>query len=162
MKHQSRSSSPGVVTAPPRQSTFGAWRFEIPGQPPSWNASYKIVVRYRQTATGGSVPFRTLAKKEPVLEYQATARLIVRSRMPSRWKPRTEQVRILYWLYLSHDMDCDNIMKAIHDVIEAATGVNDMRFLPCVLEKKIVPKGREKVVVEVRDDLDSLSVGPPT
>jgi hypothetical protein len=116
------------------------------------------VRRYRTTTTGESVPFRTLAKKEPVLEYQAGARLIVRSRMPSRWKPKGEQIRIIYWLYLSHDMDCDNVMKAIHDVIEAATGVNDMRYLPCVMEKRIVPKGREKVVVVVSDDLESLSV----
>lgn len=130
------------------------WRFDIPGQPPSWNASYKIVRQYRD----GSVPFHTLAKKQGVIDYQQAAKLIIRSAMPSRWSP-TGQVRVFYWLYLSRDMDCDNIMKAIHDSIQAATGVDDKRFLPCVVTKEVVQKSKAKVRVVVSEDLESLSVG---
>jgi Holliday junction resolvase RusA-like endonuclease len=122
------------------------WLFEIPGQPPSWNASYRIVRKFRS----GKVPYHTLAKTQKVIDYQAGAKLIIQAAKPSGWRPKG-QVRIYYWLYLSKDMDCDNIMKAIHDVIEMATGVDDMRFLPCVMEKTVVPKRDAKVVVAVVD-----------
>lgn len=132
------------------------WTFEIPGQPPSWNASYKIVRKYRDDR----VPFHTLAKKPDVIAYQVAAKMIISAAKPSRWVP-PGQVRIFYWLYLSRDIDCDNIMKAIHDSIQAATLVDDKRYLPCVVMKEIVPKSKARVVVVVSEDLGSLSVGPP-
>jgi hypothetical protein len=129
------------------------WTFEIPGQPPSWNASYKIVRRYRD----GKAPFHTLAKTPDVIAYQSVAKMIIGAARPSRWSP-SGQVRIFYWLYLSHDIDCDNIMKAIHDSIQAATGVDDKRFLPCVVSKEIVERSMARVRVIVSEDLASLSV----
>lgn len=137
---------------------FASWRFEIPGQPPSWNDSYRIVRQYRATRTGTRVPYHTLAKKQNVVDYQTAARLIIRSAMPSGWSP-PGQVRVLYWLYLSRDMDCDNIMKAIHDAIQMATGVDDKRFLPCVMTKEVVPKPLARVEVVVAGPA-SLSVDP--
>ena len=127
------------------------WGFVIPGQPPSWNASYRIVRKFRS----GKVPYHTLAKTQKVIDYQAGAKLIIQSAKPSRWRPEG-QVRIYYWLYLSRDMDCDNIMKAIHDVIEMATGIDDMRFLPCVMEKTVVPKRDARVVIKVADPASPL------
>ena len=135
------------------------WRFEIPGQPPSWNASYKIVRKYRTTTTGKKVPFHTLAKEKPVIEYQDGARLIIQAAKPSRWAPDW-QVRVYYWFFLSRDMDCDNIMKAINDSIEQATGVNDKRFLPCAMMKVIVPKAQAKVRVTIVDPGSDCAVLP--
>jgi len=131
------------------------WTFEIPGQPPSWNASYKIVRKYRD----GRVPYHTLAKKDDVVAYQNAAKMIIGAARPSRWAPEG-QVRVYYFLYLSRDIDCDNIMKAIHDSIQAATGVDDKRYLPCVVSKEIVPKPMARVRVIVSEDLESLSVAP--
>jgi Holliday junction resolvase RusA-like endonuclease len=126
------------------------WRFEIPGQPPSWNASYKIVKQYRSTASGASVPFHTLAKKEKVIQWQQDAVFIIRSAKPSRWHPEW-QIRVFYWFYLSRDMDCDNILKAVNDAIEMATEVDDKRYLPCVVEKHIVPKKNAMIAVQIED-----------
>jgi Holliday junction resolvase RusA-like endonuclease len=131
-----------------------AWRFEIPGQPPSWNASYRIVRKFRS----GKVPYHTLAKTQKVIDYQTGARLIVASAKPSRWKPEG-QVRIWYWLYLSKDIDCDNIMKAIHDVIESVTGVNDAMYLPVVVSKEVGCRKKDaKAVVVVEDPASPLQV----
>lgn len=135
------------------------WRFEVPGQPPTWNGSYKIVKRHRSTATGGQVPFHTLAKKDAVIKWQQDATLIIRAAKPSGWAPEWP-IRVFYWFYLSRDIDCDNIMKAVNDAIEMATGVDDMRYLPCVVMKKVVPKPEARIVVQIEDP-GSPSVAPP-
>lgn len=131
------------------------WRFEIPGQPPTWNDSYKIVKRYR----AGKVPFHTLAKKDKVIKWQEDATLIIRSAKPSRWKPEWH-IRVYYWFYLSKDMDCDNMLKAVNDAIEMATGVDDKRYLPCVVMKEIVPKKDAKIKVTVADPGSPCAVLP--
>jgi Holliday junction resolvase RusA-like endonuclease len=101
-----------------------------------------------------------LAKRQEVKDYQDRAVPVIRSARPSGWAP-VGQVRITYAFYLASDVDCDNMMKAIHDSIQVATDVNDRRFLPCVETKEwgLPPKdARVEVTVE---DQGSPFVAPP-
>jgi Holliday junction resolvase RusA-like endonuclease len=133
------------------------WGFTIPGQPPSWNHSYQITKRY----TRGSVPYSTLSKKEVVVDYQRSARLIIRSARPSGWGPEG-MVRVYYTFWLARDIDCDNILKAVNDALASAIGCDDSVFLPCVIWKTIgVPKTEARIEVAV-EDRASPSLGPPT
>lgn len=119
------------------------WSFVLPGQPPSWNDSYRIV---RQQGRRG--PYMTLAKKQKVIDYQEMAVLLIRSARPRHWDP-SGQVRLMYDFHLIRDIDCDNAMKAIHDALQMATGVDDKRFLPCVRSKELVNVSpRVEVLVE--------------
>ena len=131
------------------------WSFTIPGQPPSWNASYRIARMRNADKT-----FHTLVKTPKASQYQADSRLIIAAAKPSKWEP-TEQVRIYYRFYLTRDIDADNILKLLNDVIEAATGVDDRRFLPCVISKEVVRKKGDARVEVVIEDLRSPSVGLP-
>lgn len=105
--------------------------------------------------------FHTLVKTPRAVEYQNAARLIIGASKPSRWKP-TDQVRIYYRFYLTRDIDCDNILKALNDSIEDATGINDKRFLPCVISKEVVRKPKDARVEVVLEDLRSPCVGLPS
>jgi Holliday junction resolvase RusA-like endonuclease len=95
----------------------------------------------------------TLAKKQKVIDYQEAAIIIIRSMKPRGWAP-AGQVRLRYWFHLARDIDCDNAMKAIHDALQIATGVDDKRFLPCVMEKQIGLSGKEALVRVVVEDLE--------
>jgi len=131
------------------------WSFTLPGQPPSWNDTYHIVKR-----KGKRGEYMSLAKKQDVLDYQAKAVLVIRSAKPSGWAP-LGQVRIGYRFLLASDIDCDNMMKAIHDAIQVATGVNDRRFLPCV-ESKVTGLTPREAQVEVSvEDHAWPSAAPP-
>jgi Holliday junction resolvase RusA-like endonuclease len=110
------------------------WSFTLLGQPPSWNQSYHITKQQGYRKDGRPYEFSSLSKRQKVIDYQAGAVLVIRSAKPSRWAP-TGDVRILWRIYLTRDIDCDNLMKAVHDAIERATDVNDRRFLPCVQSK---------------------------
>jgi Holliday junction resolvase RusA-like endonuclease len=126
-----------------------SWSFVLPSQPPSWNHSYKIVTQYRQRRDGGRIGFSTLAKLESVVDYQQKAALIIRSARPSHWQPEG-QLRIVYRFFLTHDVDCDNLQKAINDAIESATSIDDSRYLPCVQSKLFgVPLNEARVEVDV-------------
>ena len=111
------------------------WSFVLRGQPPSWNQSYHITRQKGTRNDGQPYEFSTLSKRQKVIDYQAYAVLTIRSARPSRWAPEGD-VRVTWRIFLTRDIDCDNLMKAVHDSIERATGVNDRRFLPCVESKK--------------------------
>jgi len=120
------------------------FQFRIPTQPPSVNASYKIV---RQYGKGGK-PYMTLAKHEEVLQYQMVAANIAKHAMPKGWAP-AGQVEIRYWFHLGREADTDNLLKALNDGIAHGLGLNDKVFLPCVQEKTT---GNKEPYVEVEVD----------
>jgi len=131
------------------------WSVEIPGQPPSVNKMYRAgtgtIVR-----AGREVTVPTISKRADVAKYQMDAMLLIRSAKPSRWKPEG-QIRIEYAFYLHRDADGDNLLKALNDAIEAAIGVNDRWFLPCVTSKETGIPIRDARVVLTLDDLVSAS-----
>lgn len=66
--------------------------------------------------------------------YRDDAILIIQAARPSHWAPQG-QIRVYWAFYLTHNLDCDNAMKVVHDAIQRATGINDSRYLPCVMDK---------------------------
>ena len=120
----------------------------LPGPPVSVNHQFKIVVVPKK---GGGGLVRRLGKADGVEAYQAGITYIAKAARPSGWEP-ANKIRLRYWFYLSHEIDCDNALKAINDAIAVALGVNDKGFLPCV-QDKIVAKGTDPhVVVEVENE----------
>lgn len=128
-----------------------SWTFTLEGQPPSWNHSYTIVTKYRIGTYGGRIPYSSLAKKQKVKDYQEAAIWIIKAAMPHDWKPKG-LVRTKFRFYLARDIDCDNILKAVHDALATAIRVDDKMFLPCVIKKETGwPKKHAKVEVIVED-----------
>lgn len=98
--------------------------FTMPGQPPSWNASYRIT---RQKGKQGQF-FHTLSKSGIAERYQADLALVCRAAKPSAFKPE-DRLIISYKFYLARDIDVDNILKMMNDAIARALEVDDKRFL---------------------------------
>ena len=125
-----------VRTQEPADRTGVApWRVEVPGQPPSVNHMYKPTIRESKEGS-----FRSMAKEGGVETYQTLAALLVKTTIPSAWKrylqsDSTSQIKVTYWFHLGPDADCSNMIKALEDSIARAMGVNDSRFLPCVVGK---------------------------
>lgn len=133
-----------------------SWGFTLPGQPISWNRSYHIVQRRGR----GGRSYGALAKTPEAVAYQNEAIYRIKRAKPAQWKPEG-QVRVTFRLFLQREVDCDNVMKLIHDAIEKATGINDKYYLPTVAEKSTRwgKKARVEVIVE---DLGSVSQAPRT
>jgi len=55
---------------------------------------------------------------------------VVRSAKPSRWDPGDRWVPVIWFVKLERHIDMDNLQKAVNDVLEMATGVNDKWFYP--------------------------------
>ena len=55
--------------------------------------------------------------------------LIAKAAKPSGWAP-TGWVRTTWEVRLERHIDMDNLQKAVNDVLEMATGVNDKWFVP--------------------------------
>jgi hypothetical protein len=55
--------------------------------------------------------------------------LICRAAKPSGWAPPS-WVRVLWDVNLERHIDMDNLQKAVNDVLEMATGVDDKWFVP--------------------------------
>lgn len=118
----------------------------IPGAPPSVNHSYRPI-KVRNKAGGVSL---RLAKTGDVLAYQTLVGHLVRLAQPPLWQAPEGYMRVTYKFYLKHNIDCDNAMKALNDAIAAAIGVNDSRFLPCVISKSVSSKEKEpRVEVQI-------------
>jgi hypothetical protein len=100
----------------------------LPGRPPSWNDSYHIVRKFTYR-NGQKHYFHTLAKTEQLVRWQEGMVLIVRAAKPSRWEPMG-WIRVLWDVRLERHIDMDNLQKAVNDVLEMATGVNDKWFVP--------------------------------
>lgn len=129
-----------------------AWSFTLWGAPLSVNHIYEPARKYDRRGRG-----YTGRKLTDIAEqYRNDARLVIGSARPSHWSPQG-QIRILWDLYLARDMDCDNAMKLVHDAIQLATGVNDARFLPCVMTKTVgVPQREARAVIWVVEASGSL------
>lgn len=115
--------------------------FAVPGQPLSWNRSYRQKVitvkdRFGQAllSTSGRPKTRPAQyKTEEALEYQKGVQLACQAAKPSGFSP--EQVIIAYDFVLARDVDCDNVMKMTNDAIARALGLDDKHFFPVVRSK---------------------------
>jgi len=117
-----------------------AFRVEIPGQPPSWNHMYTI----------GRV--RSIVKVASAEGYQTGVAYLTKLARPPGWDPKG-MIRVCYWFDVHRDIDCDNMMKAINDAVAKALGVDDKRFLPCVLWKRTgVPTADAKVILTIYEE----------
>lgn len=124
------------------------WRVILTSPPPSWNDSYHIVRATRTRANGTEYSYSTLAKKPKVIEWQEDMVLIVRSAKPSHWQPEG-WVRIYWRVFLTRHIDMDNLQKAVNDVIEMATGVNDKWFLPIFADDPRIGVPRRDARIEL-------------
>jgi Holliday junction resolvase RusA-like endonuclease len=107
------------------------WSFVIPGQPPSVNKSYHITEQGGIRKDGTPYTYRTLSKYKKIVDWQASAAMIIRAARPSGWKPEGF-IRISIVFYVTRHIDADNTLKSLHDAIQTATGINDRWYLPCV------------------------------
>jgi len=132
--------------------TAMTWGFTLWGQPPSVNRMYEPAWK---TANDGRM-YKGKRLSDVAAKYRDDAVLIIQAAKPSGWAPEG-QVRIYWAFYLNNETDCDNAMKLIHDAIQKATGIDDKRYLPCVLSKEIRLPARkvrvEIIVDEVRGSL---------
>ena len=116
---------------------------DLPGQPPSWNRTYRIVRlpakdKHGQPvlgADGTQKKYSTMKKTEAVADYQTMAGYLINTAKPSAFKPEG-LIYVLYELFLGRDVDCDNVMKAIDDTLARCLEVNDNRFLPVAMSKE--------------------------
>jgi len=142
------------------------WTVTIPGQPPSVNHSYKPVMIKKRGTDGNIVRRIGIAKQTAVADYQTAVVGIARVAKPSRWQPSGTWIRLRYRFFLRRSIDCDNALKALNDAIAIAIGVNDERFLPCVMSKSVStlePNPRVEIEISsVPDDPFTLPSSPPT
>lgn len=118
-----------------------SFTFTVPGQPMSWNRSYRnrmMVVRDRLgvpviSKHGKPVQRATQYKTEEAKAWQDGVKLICRAAKPSDFNPT--QIIVAYDFVLARDIDCDNVLKMANDAIAQAIGLNDKFFYPVVLSK---------------------------
>jgi Holliday junction resolvase RusA-like endonuclease len=106
-----------------------------------------VVKRSKFLKDGSKQSFSTLAKTQSLVDYQSKMVLIVRSARPSGWKPEG-WVRVHYAPFLVRHIDADNLLKAINDVIEWATGVDDKWYLPS-FEEPVIGVAEKDARVEI-------------
>ena len=133
-----------------------SWSFTLWGQPPSINDLY--VIANRRDRRGR--PYKGIGKNPDAQRYHNEAIPIIRTAKPSRWMP-VGQVRLRIRLFLLKDIDADNTLKVLSDAIQAATGINDKVFLPCIESKTTGLTLREARVEVVVEELGSTSPSPP-
>jgi Holliday junction resolvase RusA-like endonuclease len=134
------------------------FRFTVPGQPVSWNASYrmgkrKVTDRHGQPVFGNDMQQKTISRQFKTAEaraYQDGVQMIAAAAKPNSFNPQ-HLIIVAYEFELSRMMDCDNIMKMLNDSIAKALGVNDSRFLPTVLTK-IGASKHPQVTVRIFDN----------
>jgi Holliday junction resolvase RusA-like endonuclease len=133
-----------------------SWRVTIPGQALSVNHIYKTVYRYDH----GGRRYKGRALTEEAQAYFDGAVYLIRAARPPAWAP-AGQVRVVFDLYLHRSVDSDNAMKLVSDAIEAATGINDSRFLHCTRSKTTrLPLSQARIEVEIDDQSSLLSSAP--
>ena len=103
-----------------------SFRFTVPGQPPSWNAAYRIV---KKGAHAG------IAKTAACEQYQWLASTIARRSLPRDfpWE-KPQQLRVRYWFQLHHWVDGTNLLKILEDGIAHGLGIDDRYYLACIEE----------------------------
>jgi Holliday junction resolvase RusA-like endonuclease len=125
------------------------WEFVIPGDPPSVNATYKIVYVGARCPTCGRGPAR-LGKHAGVETWQTEVAWRVRSARPSGWLPSRRTV-IEVDQFTSRWHDSDNSFKALSDAIAAGLGCDDKGFLLRAMVNE-VDKANPRTVVRVWND----------
>lgn len=125
---------------------MSTWSVDLPGQPVSGN-ELGIVRRWRKTKTGGNVQYPSIQKRQTVQDYQDGIIPLIRVAKPSRWVP-TGLLRLTYDLYLSRDVDCDNISKTVGDAIKVAIQIDDKLFMP-TFRTKVVGVKEPHIVVTI-------------
>ena len=129
-----------------------SFTFTVPGQPMSWNRSYKsrtVIVRDRlgaamHTARGNPVTRGGLYKTQEAKDWQEGVRLIARVHKPSDWAAK--EVIVAYDFILARDIDCDNVKKMANDAIAQALGLNDRYFYTADLSKIVGSKDPHMMV----------------
>jgi hypothetical protein len=136
------SGSP-AVSGHPRGAS---WSVTLPGQPPTLNKLYQPVWR---TANDGR-RYMGVGKNEDAKRWHDDMQGPIRTACPSGWRPKA-YVQLRIRLFLTHDIDADNVLKVLSDAIQTATGVNDRAFLPCVESKEVVPFKDARVEVTLEE-----------
>lgn len=130
--------------------------FAVPGQPLSWNRSYRQRVggvkdRFGQAVLSASGKPKTRPmqyKTQEAIEYQTGVQLACQAAKPARFNP--EQVIIAYDFVLARDIDCDNVIKMTNDAIARALGLDDKHFFP-VVRSKVTGSRTPEVLISVYD-----------
>jgi Holliday junction resolvase RusA-like endonuclease len=112
-----------------------SWPVIILGQPASGNEN-EVVKGYRRGRDGSTISYPRIKKSEHVATYIAGAVPIIRTARPSHWVP-PDLIRVDYRLFLSRDMDWDNVFKIVNDALKLALDVDDNRFYPTPISKEI-------------------------
>ena len=126
-----------------------AWTVVIP-KPPSVNSLYRVVTR--QARDGRR--FNSIAKTPEGTRFHEDSFWIIRACAKNGWKPPAEgYIRIRVKAYLVRDIDSDNLLKATSDALQAGIGVDDSRFLWCIVRKVVgVRKADARLELEILDD----------
>lgn len=133
-----------------------SFTFMIPGQPISWNRSYRtrtigVKDKYGQAvlAASGRPKIRSAQyKTKDAEDYQQGVMLVAMAAKPSGFVP--DQVIVAYDFVLARDIDCDNVMKMINDALSRALRLDDRHFFP-VVRSKITGSKNPSVTVTVFD-----------
>lgn len=118
-----------------------SFTFTVPGQPMSWNRSYRnkmMVVRDRLGVPvinkhGKIMQRATQYKTQAAKNWQTEVAYRARHAKPPDFE--ASQIIVAYDFILARDIDCDNVLKMANDAIAAAIGLNDKFFYPVVLSK---------------------------
>ncbi len=125
------------------------WGFTYAGNPPTLNATYKIVDFGLRCRVCGRGPKSGLKKAEGVERWQQDMAWLVKTARPSGWAPGRRTVIEVEWYTLrKHDGDAGN--KALQDALAHALGCNDEGFLIRVMANE-VDKASPRTVVRVID-----------
>jgi hypothetical protein len=111
-----------------------SWTVVIPGQPPSGNHANKIGRGFRR----GGIAFPKIVKTPEAEAYMQGAALLTQAAPKHGWKWDGGQVICFYNFFLTHDVDCTNIIKVVEDSIFPALGIDDKWALPRAMSKEIV------------------------
>lgn len=124
------------------------WSFTVAGNPPTLNATYKVVHHppFCPMCHRG-VP--RLGKNDGILEWQDAVAWTVKAARPSGWVPeRRTVIEVAWWTSRPHDADAG--VKALLDGIAKGLGCDDAGFLPRVVSNE-VDKANPRTVVTVTD-----------
>lgn len=107
------------------------WTFEVAGDPPSVNDTYRIVYVGTRCPACGRGPAR-LGKAAGVETWQEAVAWSAKSARPSGWLPARRTIIEIRWFTSRAGRDADNPIKALLDGIKVGLGCDDKGFLPRV------------------------------
>jgi hypothetical protein len=125
------------------------WTFTVSGNPPSLNATYRIVDIGKRCPCCGRGK-STLAKGDDVETWQTAVAWTVKSARPKGWEPARRTVIEVEW-YTARWHDGDAGIKALSDGIAVGLGCDDKGFLVRVIANE-VDKSNPRTVVRVGNE----------